>query len=99
VDRSAQGLAKAFVKARLSVPALRVQAKVSGEEKVPFKVRARLGFGYIETGAFPDNIQDGFDVDLPTVTDPIAQSQWITVTRSLGGAGASRFTVARTPFE
>jgi hypothetical protein len=98
-EGSAQGLAKAFVKARLSVPAVRVQAKVSGQQKAPFKVLVRVGFGYIETGAFPDNIQDGFDVDLPTVTDPIAQSQWITVTKSPGGAGASRFTVARTPFE
>ena len=92
-------IAKAYVKARLSVPALRVQAKVTGEAKAPFKVQVRVDFGYVETGAFVQNIQDGFFVDLPTVTDPIAQSQWITVTRSLGGAGVSRFTVARTPFE
>lgn len=98
-EGATQGLAKAFVKARLSVPALRAQAKVSGEGKAPFPVQTRVSFGYIETGAIPDNIQEGFDVDLPTVTDPIAQSQAISVTKSTGGAGASRFTVARTPFE
>jgi len=49
-----QGLAKAFVEARLSVPA---------------------------------------------VTDPIAQSQWITVAKNPGGARASSYTITRTPFE
>jgi hypothetical protein len=72
---------------------------MSGMGKAPFKVQVRVSFGYDETGAFPEDVQDGFDVDLPTVTDPIAQSQWITVARSLGATGASRFTVARTPFE